>query len=59
VIVLATDTEIDAAALKRLAPVIARVYHMDYDPATGATTHTVETPPVVTPNLTLFDTIAN
>ncbi len=60
VIVLATDAELDAAALKRLAPVIARVYHMEYDPATGATTHTVETPAVVMPNLTLFeDTVSS
>ena len=59
VIVLATDAEIDAAALKRLAPVIARIYRMEYDPTTGATTHTVETPAVVTPNLTLFDTVAH
>jgi DNA sulfur modification protein DndD len=57
VIVLATGAEIDGAALKRLAPVIARIYRMEYDPATGATTHTVETPAVVTPNLTLFDEV--
>jgi DNA sulfur modification protein DndD len=57
VILLATDAEIDAAALKLLAPVIARVYRMEYDPATGATTHTVETPAVVTPNLTLFEEV--
>ena len=56
VILLATDAEIDAAAVKRLAPVIARVYRMEYDPATGATAHTQETPPVVAPNLTLFTT---
>lgn len=55
VIVLATDAEIDAAAQKRLAPAIARIYHMEYDPTTGATAHHVETPQVVTPNLTLFE----
>lgn len=55
VIVLATDAEIDAAAQKRLAPVIARIYRMEYDPISGATTHTVETPAVLTPNLTLFE----
>lgn len=55
VIVLATDAEIDDAALNRLAPVIARLYRMEYDPTTGATTHTVETPAFVTPNLALFD----
>ncbi len=55
VILLATDAEIDAAALKLLAPVIARIYRMEYDPGTGATTHTVETPAVVMPNLTLFE----
>ena len=57
VILLATDAEIDGAALKRLAPAIARIYRMEYDPATGATTHTVETPAVVTPNLTLFEEV--
>jgi len=57
VIVLATDAEIDAAAQKRLAPVIARIYRMEYDPTTGATTHTVETPAVVTPNLMLFEEV--
>jgi DNA sulfur modification protein DndD len=55
VILLATDAKIDAAAMKRLAPVIARVYRMEYDPATGAATHTAETPQVVLPNLTLFE----
>ena len=55
VILLATDAEIDGAALKRLAPVIARIYRMEYDPVTGATMHTVETPAVVMPNLTLFE----
>ena len=55
VILLATDAEIDAAAMKRLAPVIARVYRMEYDPVTGAATHTEETLQVVMPNLTLFD----
>lgn len=53
VIVLATDAEIDAATMRRLAPVLARIYHMEYDPATGATQHHAETPAVVTPNLTL------
>ena len=55
VILLATDAEIDAAAVKRLAPVIARIYRMEYDSTTGATIHTVETPQVAIPNLTLFD----
>ena len=57
VIVLATDAEIDAAAQKRLAPAIARIYRMEYDPATGATRHTQETPPLITPNLPLFTTL--
>lgn len=55
VILLATDAEIDEAALKRLAPVIARIYRMEYDPHTGATTHTEDVPAVVTPNLTWVD----
>ena len=57
VIVLATDAEIDAATMRRLAPVVARIYHMEYDPATGATRHHAETPAVVTPNLTLFEEV--
>lgn len=58
VILLATDAEIDEAALKRLAPVIARIYRMEYDPYTGATTHTEDVPAVVTPNLTWVDEVA-
>ena len=54
VILLATDAEIDAHALKLLAPVISRLYRMEYDPATGATTHTTEQPQVKTINLPLF-----
>ena len=37
VILLATDTEVDHQALSMLAPVISRVYCLDYDPAQGKT----------------------
>ena len=37
VILLATDTEVDRQALSMLAPVISRVYRLEYDPALGKT----------------------
>jgi DNA sulfur modification protein DndD len=38
VVLLSTDTEIDAAARERLQPYIGRSYRLDFDPATSATT---------------------
>lgn len=38
VVVLSTDTEVDAAAAAELAPSVARAYHLDHDAASCATT---------------------
>ena len=38
VIVLSTDTEIDEALHRRLAPAVSHAYRLDYDPHLRATT---------------------
>lgn len=38
VVLMSTDTEIDADACRKLKPYIGRAYHLDFDPAVSATT---------------------
>lgn len=37
VVLLSTDTEIDEEAYERIAPHVGRAYHLEFDPATNAT----------------------